>query len=317
MGFLSHRVRTIGSWRSQRLEAATQGGRIATVRIVVITPTEHESAPARAALGADRYMDASYFADSDDAHPDVVVAEIGEMGNISSSGFTTQVVEDLRPEVVILTGIAGGAVSADGKHRQGVDLGDVFLPHFVHYGDLRKLDDAKGDQKRYNPHDHPSHRLLQAAKACSTRWPEWHNTIPVAPPSAKPAVAVLSEGTLVSGEKIFGDKRHPEQRRLIGEYPEAVAVEMEAYGVGRGCYEARSAVDYNPGFLIVRGISDLVTASVDGESDVQQDAVKDQNQKQRDDWREFAAAAAAAYTARCVESILPRPDRRENLRRRA
>lgn len=313
--YLSHPVRTITSWRARRDWAHEQHGRVATVRIAVITVIDDEFAAVQAVLGADHYLEASYFADSGRRHPDVVIAQIGEMGNVGSSGFTRDVIEELRPEVVILTGIAGGAVNANGTHRQDVDLGDVFLPHFVHYGDLRKLDQTKGDQKRYNPHDHPSHRTLQTAKACKMRNPDWHQAIPITPPQAKPIVRVISEGTLVSGEKVFGDKTHPEQRRLISEYPDAVGVEMEAYGVGRGCYEARSKVDYNPSFLIVRGISDLVTSTGAQESDAEQAAAQQQNQAQRDQWRAYAAAAAATYTARCVAAILERPDRRERQRR--
>lgn len=321
---LSHPLRTLrerlggtsaaGSAASSQA-SVVQGGRIATARVAVITVIEDEFKAAQRALAATHYLESNYFANSSKPHPDVVVGSIGGMGTTLSTGYTKDFIEDFRPEVVILTGIAGGAIGDDGSPRQGVGLGDVFLAPFVHYGDLRKLDASKGDQKRYNPHDHPSHRLFKTASACVTRTPDWYAAIDVTPPSPKAHVQVITQGTLVSCEKIFADRDHPEQKRLMAEYPEAVAVEMEAYGVGRGCYEARQHVDYNPGFLVVRGISDFVASTTP--AGVDEAASAHQNQVQRDNWREYAAASAAAFTACCVRAILSEPDRREHLRRTA
>jgi len=123
------------------------------------------------------------------------------------------------------------------------------------------------------------------------------------PADGSPKVIV---GSLVAGEKILGDPASEWQRQVIEEFSDAVAIDMESVGVARAVHEARTAVDYNPRFLVVRGISDLVRVATEP---LPEGSTRD-NVEERARWKPYAACVAAVFTRAVARLFLVTADRR-------
>jgi len=213
-------------------------------------------------------------------------------------GMAQEVLEDFRPEVVALVGIAGGLEGRDGVH-----LGDVVIPSYVHYVEFRKLTGA-GDLRRYVAFDQPSKSILEcfAHPACRDAW---HTGVTVSRPDGSTGTSpqALYGGSLATGEKIYGDPSHEEQQLLLTSLPDAIAVDMESYGVARAVFESRNNVNYNPRLVVVRGISDLVHRDSVSGSSTEQPEPAVENSEERRQWRPYAAATAAAFTAALIARL--------------
>ena len=104
---------------------------------------------------------------------------------------------------------------------------------------------------------------------------------------------------------------------IVRQFADAVAVDMESYGVARAVFESRRTVGYNPRLLIVRGISDLVAAAEQRprrrfgfqRSRVVNDGGKMENDEQRQTWKPYAAAAAATFAAAVISRFVASPTR--------
>ena len=94
-------------------------------------------------------------------------------------------------------------------------------------------------------------------------------------------------------------------RSVLDAYEKALAFEMESFGVARTVYSSRSSVHYNPQFLIIRGISDLV------------DKDPTENQKTRKVWTPLAIDAAATFAKALTETLFASEAERVNAERRA
>jgi nucleoside phosphorylase len=101
---------------------------------------------------------------------------------------------------------------------------------------------------------------------------------------------------ILSGDKLMSDPTSELQKALIGRFDKALAVDQETYGVATSLFGARAQPDYNPLYLPVRGISDLV-----GHKD---------NNDMRQRWRPYAAAVAAAFAKHVCDRLLQVPDLR-------
>lgn len=109
------------------------------------------------------------------------------------------------------------------------------------------------------------------------------------PEQGHPKVLV---GGIVSGNNLYGDPNNKEQRRILNHFDKAYAFEMEGYGLSMAVYKSRSSVLYNPQYLLIRGISDLV------------DRDPAENQAHRQQWTPYAVASAAAFARTLVEDVL-------------
>jgi nucleoside phosphorylase len=160
-------------------------------------------------------------------------------------------IEDFRPEVISVVGIAGGIAG-----REGVALGDVVVGSYLHYAEFVKRAET-GDLARYFAYDQPTVSLRESYVDPIRREPTWQRRIAegLRPQPGEPKVVI---GSIVAGEKVLGNPRHDEQKAVVERFSDAVAVDIESVGVARAVHEARRAVDYNPRLVVVRGISDLV-----------------------------------------------------------
>ena len=204
--------------------------------------------------------------------------------NTVSAQTAGGVIEDFRPQYLIVIGTAGGRSKQD-----GLSLGDVVVADYLDYSRIWKYT-AGQVLARKLPHDHPSGHLLESYVEPLRADPKLWTTKIVAerPEAGQPTFFV---GGIVSGNSLLGDPDNEEQKRILEHFDKAYAFEMEGYGLSSAVYKARSDVHYNPQYLIVRGISDLV------------DTDAAQNNDARKKWTDYAVNAAAAFVAVLVSDF--------------
>ena len=197
----------------------------------------------------------------------VIVSLLAEMGNMESGITATQLLERFQPQNMIMVGIAAG-------NPDKVGLGDVVVAKFCDYYELAKLTlEGKQTRTRQLP---SSITLFESTQ--NYRATDWHTAIKVAIPgqiiSYQPQVHF---GPIGSGEKVIADNET--LALLVRDCPELMAVAMEGAGVARAVMRYK-----NTDFIEIRGISDFADAN------------------KNDDWRKYAANAAAAFLAAWVRS---------------
>ena len=107
--------------------------------------------------------------------------------------------------------------------------------------------------------------------------------------SPKPGPFKIHIGSIVSGEKVLGDVKSHVQQALLKPYDKALAIDMESIGLARAVCDGRSSFWYHPRYVIIRGISDLVSAA--------------ENDDQRANWKPFAAHTAALVAQEFVRRL--------------
>jgi nucleoside phosphorylase len=283
----------------------TQPGRRGTARVAILTIIDEEFEEARDIFETRENIPGTpyYIADLAQVHaPEVVLRLSGDRANVAAAGATAALLEAFRPEVVMLVGIAGGL-----SERGPMSLGDVCVPTYVHYGEFRKLTEEL-DALRYAAYDQPTlsarENHVDAVRFADAQWGA--HIAADRPDGGQPRVRM---GSIVAGDKVMGNPTHEEQQGLARRFPDAIAVDMESFGVARAVHEARIAVPYNPRLVIVRGISDLVRITAAPPSSANEPEAEDNN-AQRKRWKRYAAATAAAFAKAVVSTILATPDPR-------
>ena len=207
-------------------------------------------------------------ADSDKEKRVVAVTVLTQMGNTPAAVRTTQCIQHLRPQFVLMVGIAGGI-------KEEVDLGDVVVSNKILYYEYAK-ETSSGTEPRIEERSVDS-LLLDRAMNCETNW---HTLIQAEQPvdSRSTEVPRVHFGPIACGEKVIADDvRVSELKRLR---PKLLAIEMESFGVVLAAAQA----EVIPRFIAVRGVSDYADDS------------------KNDAWREYAADSAAAFTVGLLRS---------------
>ena len=257
---------------------------------VIITPLEEEREAMLAHLGKPNrlppanddirvYYQATIpvtFTDGTTSKYEVVLTDLLGMGRVEAANAAGDAVRRWRPRYVMLVGIAGGLSKA------GVQVGDVLISEQIADYELQKLTKEK-TLTRWSVH-RASPALLAAAK--QLRPEHWQRFVREPRPQAgKPQQHF---GPICTGDKVVAngllDQYHEVWTKLIG-------VEMEAGGVASAAFQAASA----PGFLMVRGVSDL--------------ADPDKDKAQIESWRAYACDVAAAYVEAFLKGgpVIPAP----------
>lgn len=205
------------------------------------------------------------------ANWDLLIAEIG-MGDPTAAQETQKAIDFFRPQIVILIGVAGGI--------KDVRLGDVVFGTKVYYYEPGKLADDDGGPV-FQPRPDlfpPAYRLLERARA-EGRSGAWLDALK-GDYDQEPKVFF---SPIASGEKVVASSRSDVYQRIRNSYSDAVAVEMEGYGVLR-------AVFSNPGIeaMVVRGVSDLIDDKAKSDSK---------------GWQEKAAKRASAFAFQVLSKI--------------
>jgi len=289
-------------------------GRTADARVGIITIIDQELAAMQAAVGTGHNLPQSPYYLRAPGDFDVVVRQAPDRSNVPAIKPVDRMLEDFGPELVLIVGVAGGVAS------RGVTRGDVVVADYLHYGDFRKLS-GSGDHRRYYAYDQPSVSIRETYVDPARNDGGWRDRIRATPPM--PVTPTVHIGSLVAGEKLLGDPTHEEQKRILRDFSDALAIDMESVGAARATHEGRRYVNYNPRFLVVRGISDLVrdaqppadahqpgSSTSPGASSAgttqrpAEPAAPFENSAERELWRDFAAAVAAAFASELVERVI-------------
>lgn len=262
-------------------------GRIGAATFGLLTVTTEEAAAITSVFGLHHNLQgSSYFVTGASASSkfEIVHSRIPHQTNIVSVQSAGALIEDFRPEFLLLIGTAGGH-----SGRDKLDVGDVVVADYMDYAGYWKYSDGAILERKL-PHDHPSaHLLLNYVEPLRAKPDPWIDRISVPRPVAgRPKLMV---GGMVSANILLGDPENEEQKRILGHFDKAYAFEMEGHGVASAVYRARTSVHYNPQFLIIRGISDLVDKGVD------------ENQATRQLWTPYAVDAAAAFALILIEAF--------------
>lgn len=264
---------------------ATLPGRNGNAQIAILTILREEQNAVIAAGNINNPLPSTSYTYRNLLGPDlydVIAARSTDRGNVPMSTLVSNVVERFRPEFIILSGIAGGV-----RGRDDVELGDVVVADHVDWYEMRKL--AGGESKvRKQALDHPSSYLRDAIVSTVERNRTWAGKVSTDRP--KPGTVKMIEGNIIAGDKVLGDAENAYQREIMTEFDKALAVDMESYGLGRAVYDCRGTRRYNLGYMVVRGISDLVADK--------------HNNATRAKWREYAAATAAAFAIEAADAII-------------
>ena len=290
-------------------------GREGVARLGILTIIKEEFDAVRSALGGAgdvlEVADSSYYS-PDPSTCDVVLTDSTDRSNIPASLATYNMLEDFRPEVVIVCAIGGAFEGRD------LDLGYVLVADYLHYCEFWKLTEG-GDFRRYLPIEQPSPFLRARHARPLARDFDLEARVEVDRPALAPGQRWpprVCEGSIVAGEKVMGNPKHEAQRLAASSYDNAQAVEMESVGVASAIAEERKRVDYNPRLVVIRGVSDIVRV-IDPdtkETEAEKEQIKQENDAQRRAWKEYAATAAAVFCCALVERLLRQPDLRGAVR---
>lgn len=190
----------------------------------------------------------------------VLVMQLG-MGNTEAATAATTLVARWHPGHVVMVGIAGGV-------RGKVSTGDVVVGECSYYYEPAK---QTGSGEQWRGRQFPCSRVLYGrSKAYDAA--DWHEDLKEKRPALGATSAQPSAhfGPIAAGEKVVAENRFLE--RLQRECPQLLAVAMEGAGV------ALAVSDSATPWIEIRGISDYADET-----------------KGDDDWREYAADAAAAF----------------------
>lgn len=278
----------IRSAMQKRTRTAHLCGKLGHATVAILTMTVQEFTGVRAVFGLNQELVSTPYAVKElnkrNEYP-VVIRRAAGQTNVLSTQMTRDILEDFRPSYLLVIGTAGGH-----SGRENIKLGDIVVADFIDYSGYWKLKDGVFHARR-NACDHPSLHLLANFAEGLSRSPEvWQHRF-ASHKDGEPYPKVLT-GAVVAGDLLMGDADNAEQQRILTAYDKALAFEMESYGVARTVYEYRSSVHYNPQFLIIRGISDLVNEGADANNEI------------RAKWTPFAVDAAATFALVLVERLL-------------
>lgn len=278
---------------SQRGQGASSPpfGRVGRARIALVTIIDEEFQAARDVFGlTDNISGTPYFATDASGRVtwDIVLMQATDRSNVPVMGDISVLMEELRPQVIILLGVAGGLCTDEDKGRDGIKPGDVLIADQVTYVEFLKLEPNKGPLMRSFAIDHPSVALRKSIGTPIQKTFRINDNLGTAtPPEA--GEFKIHIGSIVSGEKVLGDVKSQVQQELLKPFDKALAVDMESIGIARAVCDGRSSFWYHPRYVVIRGISDLVSAS--------------DNDAMRAGWKPFAAYTAALVAREFVKRL--------------
>lgn len=211
-----------------------------------------------------------------EAFPAVYAAACHHQGNDSAAVTVASLIGELRPQIVVLAGIAAGLNPDD------VSLGDIVVAEQIYRYDSRRKE--KDNEVLLAPYGlQVDQRLLSHARDLANE-DAFRSTVSkiAAAIAPRPRELRIVIGDIASGDAVI-DSAIFRDKVLLANNRKLYAVEMEGAGVLRAC---QTAADM-PRALVVRGISDMAAdkKSTDG------------------DPRNFQRVAACAASAFAVEFL--------------
>lgn len=220
----------------------------------------------------------------------VVLAMLARPGTEQGTVGVAETIERWQPRYVVLCGIAGGLP------KRGVALGDVVIAEAVWGYLYGKVVDNSIEPRIDKLHSCDDSLLTSAASlplVCSN----WAAELSLRPPSGPESGSVspkVHRGPVASGNWVVDDAGHAAVRRVLDKCPKLMAFEMEGLG---GATAVKSANEGGSpvGFLMVRGISDLVCES----------GTEERQSTTRDEWKAYASTTAATFVGTWIRQCWP------------
>lgn len=264
-------------------------GRVGRARVALVTIIPEEFDAARNVFGLNSHLPgtAYFVSDPHQSVCDVALMQASDRSNVPVMGDVSNLMEDLRPQVIILLGIAGGLCDDDDRGRDNIRPGDVLIADQVSYVEFLKLVPS-GPLMRSYAIDHPSVSLRKSVGVPIQKTFHINDNLGATQPP-ETGTFKIHIGSIVSGEKVLGDVKSHVQQALLKPFDKALAVDMESIGLARAVCDGRSSFWYHPRYVIIRGISDLVSAAG--------------NDEQRSNWKDFAAHTAAIVAREFVNRL--------------
>lgn len=183
----------------------------------------------------------------------VALAETGA-GNIDAALHAQLAVTHFRPRYVFFVGVAGGL--------KDVSLGDVVAATKV-YG----YESGKAEHTfRARPNmGESAFEIVQVARKVA-RDDAWQKRIRECSPYSQRAFI----GPIAAGEKVVASESSTTARLLREHYSDALAIEMEGFGLLRAGY-----LSPETRFAVIRGISDLLDNKMEADARGSQEAASD------------------------------------------
>ena len=218
----------------------------------------------------------------------LVVAMAGEAGEVSGALSTKATIDRWKPRDVLLVGIAGGI-------HASVELGDVVVSSQIwgyEHGHLGSHYDTGGIF-----FFQPAPELLKAARNLGS---EWRKRIETSPPNPN-ALSKVVEGKTASGNKVIENTSSDYFAESLRFNTFILSVDMEGAGAAAAVGKDHDSGG-TTGFLMIRGISDLVEKRQGGEGSILGEQVRN---PQRAQWKRYAADVAASFAVGLIESNWP------------
>jgi nucleoside phosphorylase len=305
MGIFEQLIRAVtGPYRRAEVTPGRKG--VATIGVLTVIKEEFdEISPILEAT--ENVPGTQYFVRprEDPRNCDLVLASLGGRGNNRAGQATMALIDHFRPQFIFLVGIAGGV-----SGRDGTAVGDVVIPDFIDYYEMRKLIGGKS-LRRCEPYDHPGFALRNQRAWPIARSGHWLRNITMPRPNADRDTPKILHGMLISGEKVLSDDNAAYQREILEYYDNALAVDMESYGLACATYASRLSRHYNPQYLVIRGVSDVLRPLPQNATENDRQAAAVSNNQERATWRNYAAHVAGAFTRSIVDHILAIPQPNE------
>jgi len=215
----------------------------------------------------------SLLAKNQEVPYNIAITQLSQMGNVEAGIHTVRAIDALEPGYVLMVGIAAGV-----KQNQ-VALGDIIVPtQVLYYEQAKQTADGPEHRLRSLPADHcllhnaQNHKIVDKSLYLDRG------------KSERPEYPRVHFGPFATGEKVIASQKFVNE--LLRLHPKLIGIEMESFGVSMAAHVAPS----QPGFLAIRGVSDLA------------------DEAKSDDWRERASANAAAFTIGFLRSgpVAPR-----------
>jgi nucleoside phosphorylase len=227
----------------------------------------------------------------------VVVCLIAKQTPTNAAIATGSIVRRWKPRYVIGVGVAGGLP------REQLGLGDVVVSSVIFGYEYGKMEEDFSPRMDYTYQVDGA--LLAAASAVASSG--WRDHITVPKPSGN-GETKMRPGAIASGDKVVDSTTSPYFQAVLEKWPKLLAVEMEGAGVAAAINALKdggaSEYDSHVGFLMVRGISDMIRTKPATEPVAGQTA-------ERDNWKPYASAAAANFVAELIRRrwpVAPTPD---------
>lgn len=206
---------------------------------------------------------------------EVVVACQAQMGQANAAALAMSLSERYQFRYVLLVGIAGGK-------RGKVKLGDVIVANQIVDGSEGELENGRRIPRWKSPPVNPlllnSSKIYESSTDLSNHWRDY-----IKKERPEPGHPMVHHAPVFSSCDVIKDDEVTDEYQQT--WKKAIGIEMEGGGVAMTVF---NYITPPPGFLMIRGVSDLADANKSSEE------IKK--------WRLYACDVAASYTYAFLEN---------------